>query len=402
MKHLLFLAHKVPHPPDKGERVRAHHQLLMLSRRFSVTLAALARGEEEERAALELGDKCRVIVERLRLPMLGAAAALATGRSATEGYFASRRLLRRILAAHEARAFDVLFAYCSSVLPLAAHLPDVPAVMDFVDVDSEKWLNFGGNCRGPARLLYNIEGRRVRKLEKRAIAHCRRVFCVSAGEAANSPHVGIHALGNGVDVEYFAPRSDPIDHHDIVFTGTMDYLPNRQAVCWFARNVWPRLKSRFADLTFHVVGRNPARDVQVLSHIDGIVVTGTVDDVRPYIARASVAVAPMRLGRGVQNKILEAMAMAKPVVATRAALESLEIAAGHEALCADEPAQWIDLIAGLLDHPEQCAGIGMRARRRVEESFSWSARLEPLMEACMLAAGDAPHGCSMPCGEKRA
>jgi len=388
MKRLLFLSHRLPYPPDKGERVRAYHELVNLSRRFRVTLASGVHDEVEESFLTELGRLCEaVLIERPRFRRLRSVGSLITGRSATEGYFACPRLSRRLAEAHECRPFDVIFAYCSSTFPVAQNLKGVPVVMDFVDIDSEKWRGFGRCSWGAKRWLYKLEAKRVHTLEIQAIDYCRHVFCVSSQEAQNSPHgLRVQGLRNGVDLEYFRPTTPSVAGRRIIFTGTMDYRPNVSAVCWFADNVWGRLRTVVPGVTFDIVGRNPHRKVLALRQINGINVTGAVSDIRPLIASADVAVAPMLMGRGVQNKILEAMAMAKPVVATPLALEGINASAGVEVLTAQEPEEWVERIAMLMRDVMIRRRVGLRARLWVERNCRWWSCLDELVATCIRAA----------------
>ncbi len=175
-----------------------------------------------------------------------------------------------------------------------------------------------------------------------------------------------------------------------MFTGTMDYLPNVEGVCWFAREVWPELKRRMADLTFAIVGRDPAPEVLRLAQVPGITVTGTVKDVRPYLSAATVAVGPLRMVRGIQNKILEAMAMGRPMVASSPAIEGLDVTSDHGVLRADSPEEWVATVLGLLSDARRCEALGRAARDRIVSDFSWASRLKPLVSLCTALAGMDP------------
>jgi glycosyltransferase involved in cell wall biosynthesis len=167
-----------------------------------------------------------------------------------------------------------------------------------------------------------------------------------------------------------------------VFTGTMDYRPNIDGVCWFVREVWPALRQGMPDLTFTIVGRDPARAVRELAQVPGVKVTGSVPDVRPYLAAATLAVVPLRIARGIQNKILEAMSMGKAVVASPAALEGLEVEVGREALQADTPQEWRQRILEMLRDEARRRAIEQAARGRVLAAYDWSARMAPLVRLC--------------------
>ena len=284
MKRLLYISHRVPYPPDKGERCRAFHEVRALSRAFRVTLASLAHGSADLEAAEEMRRWCDDVVAVPaggKLGLARGAASLLAGRSVTQGYFHSRALHR---ALRRRGRFDVVVAYSSSMLPYALAVPAAARVADLVDVDSEKWAAYARAAEPPKRWLYALEARGVRRLERWALEYCDAVVLVTQAEADALParNGTVHAIANGVDADYFSPTGRPGRlAAGLVFTGTMDYRPNVEGVCWFAREVWPHLRRARPGLTFTIVGRDPTRQVRELSEREGIEVTGTVPDVRP-------------------------------------------------------------------------------------------------------------------------
>ena len=397
MKRLLFIAHRVPYPPDKGERVRAFHEIKALSAHFRVTLAALAHTRADEKSAEAMEDFCEKVLTARAGGWRGLARGawtLLTGRSVTEGYFKSRRL-GKILAAEAAdEPFDVVVGYSSSTLSLVAQVPARARVLDMIDVDSRKWRDYADASAWPKRWLYLAEARGVRRLERRAGQVCDAVCVVSAAEARA---MGEHSekllpVTNGVNSAYFRPPAtpEPIDDAtpSLVFTGTMSYRPNVEGVCWFAEEVLPALRRRWGGLVFCIVGRDPAPAVRKLAQLDGVEVTGSVGDVRPYLSGALAAVVPLRIARGIQNKVLEAMAMGKAVIASPEALEGLDVQVGTEVLGAAAPQQWVDAVAELLDHPGRREQIAGAARSVVVEKYGWADRLAPLVGLCRRLAGD--------------
>jgi polysaccharide biosynthesis protein PslH len=286
-----------------------------------------------------------------------------------------------------------VFAYSSSTLPYALAVPSRARVMDLVDVDSAKWAAYAEAAWWPKSLLYRMEARGVAALEQQAVKQCDAVFLVSEAETRalgiSSPKVSV--LGNGVDTEYFKPMDRPASPPSLVFTGTMDYRPNIEGVCWFVRELWPGLKREVADLTFTIVGRNPAPEVLRLADTPGILVTGAVKDVRPHLAAASVAVVPLHIARGIQNKILEAMACGRAVVASSQAIEGLDVKVGPEVLRADATDEWQTCILGLLSDEAQQKNLGAAARARVVADYSWDSQMAPLVSRCngLAAPGEA-------------
>lgn len=400
MRRLLFIAHRVPYPPDKGERVRAFHELEALDEHFHVTLATLRHpGDDPDasEAARAWCDELLLAPAGGRTGLLRGGANLLTGRSVTEGYFASRQLRRHIRQAGRTAPFDLVLGYSSSTLPYVLSAPGAARAIDLVDVDSAKWDQYADTARPPLRWVYRTEARAVRRLEHRAVGRLDAVFLVSEAEAAVLACHGanVRAVGNGVDLEYFQPTDTPpaVDP-TLVFTGTMNYRPNIEGICWFAENVWPGLRDRSPTLRLMIVGRDPAPAVRALADRPGVTVTGSVPDVRPYLSAAAVAICPLRIARGIQNKILEALAMGRSVVASPAAMEGIEAEPDRHALLAETPEQWQKQISRLIESPERRDRLGRAAREHVEQTYSWARQLRPLVRRCRELCGrtDAPAG----------
>ena len=388
MKRLLFIVHRMPYPPNKGERVRAFHELKALSREFRITLATLAHSKEDADAAGAVRQWCEnVLVARTgsRRGFVRSLFAMVRGKSATQGYFHSPHLEKLLRKETRRKSFHLAMGYSSSMFPYLRNVPVPYRIMDLVDVDSAKWFSYANDASWPKKWLYQREGKAVCRLEQDVIAHCNAVFLVSDEESRLLGHFPdkVIALGNGVDTDYFAPRKKyRTENPSLVFTGTMDYRPNIEGVCWFVDEVWPQLKRRIPELTFHIVGRNPTRQVRRLVNAPGVQVTGSVPDVRPYLAEASIAVCPLRMARGVQNKVLEAMAMGRAVVASESALEGLEVDVGNEVLQADSPEQWIHTTIQLLTDNTLREEVARKARKCVETRYNWTARMTPLVDLC--------------------
>jgi polysaccharide biosynthesis protein PslH len=395
MKRLLFISHRLPYPPDKGERVRAFHELKTLSQHFRITLAALTPTDPDASTAEELRACCeKIVVGRAggRLGLVRGAFALCTGKSVTEGFFRDRGLLRTLLVESQREPFDLVFAYSSSTLPYALAVPAAAHVMDLVDVDSAKWFAYAEAAWWLKSLLYRMEARGVAALERRAVEQCDAILLVSETEkrALGFSSPKIIALGNGVDTDYFKPMDRSPGPPSLVFTGTMDYRPNIEGVCWFVREVWPGLKREVPDLVFTIVGRDPVPAVQRLADIPGIVVTGTVPDVRPYLAAATAVVVPLQIARGIQNKILEAMAMGKAVLGSPAALEGLDVQIGMDLLQAGSPDEWRRSVLTLLSDDNLRRDLQLAARACVNGNYSWSARMGPLVSLCQDLSAASP------------
>jgi sugar transferase (PEP-CTERM/EpsH1 system associated) len=390
----LFLTHRAPFPPDRGDRIRSYHILKHLAERFQVYLGSLVDEPVSEQTASTLRA---LTVDHALAPLhrygrwLRAAASVAKGQSATEGLFESPRLKAKVREWARTVRFDGVFAFCSSMVQYAQvpELADIPLVVDLVDVDSQKWLDYAARTSGMKRRLFALEADRVRRLERSLPGRARAILLVSEAEAelyrSFCPNRKTHAVMNGVDLDYF--RDDfPVAEqrpNQCVFVGVLDYRANVDGLVWFCREVWPRVLARKPDATFAIVGKSPNATVRALGDLPGVRLVGPVADVRPYIAESRFVVAPLLVARGIQNKVLEAMAMGKPVVATRQALEGLDVESGKHAAQARDAAEWSQTIDELLADDEKCRALGEAANHHVKVNHAWTASLAALNACCL-------------------
>jgi len=394
-RDLLFLAHRIPYPPNKGDKIRSWNMLRHLARDYRIHLGCFIDdpADEAHRAVLEdICASCRFVRLHPRLGRLLSLSRLMTGDPLTLGYFHDRALAawaRQHLIGNKVRR---AFVFSSSMAQYVVGAAGARArrVVDFVDVDSDKWRQYAQSQRGFMRWLYGRESRTLLAFERRVAAEADASLFVSAAEAALFRRLApesaarVAAVSNGVDLDYFDPGASfaspfATGAAALVFTGAMDYWANVDGVVWFAREVLPAIRAARPDAEFWIVGAHPAPQVRALESLPGVRVTGAVEDVRPYIAHADVVVAPLRLARGVQNKVLEAMAMARPVVATPDALEGLEAESGREVIRAASPAGLAEAAIGLLSGGDGDA-IGRRARARVVADYGWGANLAALKD----------------------
>jgi sugar transferase (PEP-CTERM/EpsH1 system associated) len=392
--HVLYLVHRLPYPPDKGDRIRAYHLLRFLARRATVHLACLADEPVPDGAVAALRRHCeRVAVIRLGRWNRWASAlgSLARGGTVTEGAFHSEGLRAVVRQWAAATDFDAAVASASSMVPYLRlpGLRNVPAVVDLVDVDSQKWFDYAAVSRGPLAWLYGAEARRLRRLEGSLPSWARAVTLVSEAEAdvyrGFSAPGEVDAVSNGVDLDYFRPQPRQADEPACVFVGALDYRPNVDAACWFCAEVWPEVRRRRPQAELWLVGRRPTPAVRRLGTAPGVRVVGQVPDVRPYLARAACAVAPLRLARGLQNKVLEALAMGKAVVASPHALAGLKHRLDAPVLTAGAPREWVDRVVRLLDNEDLRRHLGALGRGYVEEHYRWDTCLEPFESLLGLA-----------------
>ena len=398
MADILFLAHRIPFPPDRGDKIRSWQLLKALAALGRVHLACFA---DDEADAAHLPALRSALGDRLgeaQVEMRSAGKAKAGARALLGGSPVSLTLfdspsLRSFVDARLARGgIGAIFAFSGQMAQF------VPAgwrgrfIMDFGDVDSAKFAAYAEEASGPMRWVYRREAVRLAAFERDVAGRADVVTFVSEAEAKlfreTTGFGNIRALSNGVDFSQFDPACDfaPLSCAErgegpmLLFTGQMDYPPNIDAVRWFAREVLPLV----GGARFVIAGRAPSAEVSALAN-EKVVVTGAVDDMRSWLAAADVVVAPLRIARGIQNKVLEAMAMARPVVASPAAFEGIEAKPGRDLIVADGAAAMADEINGLLAATDRAALLGKAGRALVTGSYSWESRLAPL--AAML---DAP------------
>jgi polysaccharide biosynthesis protein PslH len=386
MANLLYLVHRLPYPPNKGDKVRSCHLLKHLSARHRVWLGSFIDDADDEQHLPLLRTMCAdVHAPRLhpRRARLASLPALWSGEPLTLQYYRDGSLQRWVRATVARENIDAVVVFSSSMAQYADGLK-LPTLVDFVDVDSAKWAAYAGQHHWPMSWLYRREGHRLLACEREVAARSARSFLSTEKEAALfrslAPECAgtVEAMHNGVDADHFAPdpaRPSPFAAGElpVVFTGAMDYWPNIDAVTWFAREMLPALRRERPEVRFHIVGRSPTAAVRALAS-DAVSVSGTVPDVRPYLQHAAVVVAPLRLARGIQNKVLEAMAMGRPVVAARECGEAIHATAGTELLLAGEPADYIAQLSALLADPQRAARIGDGGRQRVTSNHVWTAQ----------------------------
>lgn len=387
---LLLLVHRIPFPPNKGDKIRSYHLLKFLAARYRVHLGTFVDDADDWQHVPAVEALCasshfvRLGPLQGRLRSLGA---LATGGSLSRGFYRDagmRAWVDRTVAAH---GIQRLMMFSSVMAQYAEAHPGTRRVIDFCDVDSDKWRQYAEKKSFPMNLLYRHEAGRLLAYERAIAASFDASLFVSAPEAdlfrqlAPESAARIGFFNNGVDTEYFNPaisHSSPFADGEqaLVFTGAMDYWPNVDAVQWFADQVLPLVLAQAPQARFYIVGARPSAAVQALASRPGIVVTGTVPDVRPYLAHAHAAVAPLRIARGIQNKVLEAMAMGRPVVASPQAFEGIQAVRGQDLLVADAPADYAAAVLGLLAAP--VPALGRAARECVVRHYSWSAHLSSI------------------------
>ena len=387
MEDLLLLIHRIPYPPNKGDKIRSYHLLKHLARDYKVHLATFVDDADDWQHVPTVEKMCASSHFASLNPTLArvrSLSALVKNRSLSLDYYRDATLERWVDQTVAAHKIERVLVFSSAMAQYADKYPNARRVVDFCDVDSDKWRQYADKKSWPMSWLYRHEARQLLSYERQVAREYDASLFVSAPEAdlfrqlAPESDARIGFFSNGVDTDYFSPAAagaSPFKDGEraLVFTGAMDYWPNVDAVQWFAAEAMPLLRARFPDLTFYIVGARPTPAVLELARQPNIVVTGTVPDVRPYIVHARAAVAPLRIARGIQNKVLEAMAMATPVVVSPQALEGIEAEPGKELLLAQDAAGFADAVAVLLARSGN--DMGLAARARVERKYSWPSNL---------------------------
>jgi sugar transferase (PEP-CTERM/EpsH1 system associated) len=390
--NVLFVCHRFPYPPRRGGKIRPFHVIRHLSRHHQVTVAAPLRSSEEAFEGQGLVAHCRRVLAEPISPaaaVLRMGARLPTPRPSSAAYFWSPRLARRIREELAREPYHLIFVHCAFVAPYVAEVRNLPKLLDFGDMDSQKWLAYARFRRPPLSLGYALEGCKLRRLEAWLAARFDLATCTTKAEAATLESYGVPVrvgwFPNGVDADYFSPVATPYDPDAICFTGRMDYYPNQQAMMEFCRSVLPRIRARRPGASVRIVGAAPSRAIRRLGELPGVTVTGTVPDVRPYVRTSAVSVAPLAIARGTQNKVLEAMAMGVPVVASPAAAEGVDAIPGRHLLVAASPDDFAAAVVRVMDSPQERRRLAEAGRARVLSHHDWDRAmrlLDDLVDEC--------------------
>ena len=394
-KNLIFISHRMPWPLNKGEKIRAWNVIQHLAPAYDVHLGCVVEDPADMAHVGRLESVCATVgafpIDKSRQKYRALLHAR-PGKPLMPDFYYSPALQRWVDATMARLPMDILYIYSVAMAPYVLDLPRRGKILDAQDIDSEKWAEYAKKSAYPMKAVWAREARTLLTYERRAAAACDYTFFVTESETKRFAELAPEAASRskpvecGVDLDRFSPSAtyeSPFADAavNIVFTGNMDYWPNADAVIWFAQEIMPLLLERVPHGQFWAVGANPGPDVLALASLPGVQVTGRVEDVRPYVANASVIVCPLRIARGIQNKVLEGMATGKPVIASPPAFEGVRAQAGRDLLVADGPAAFVDAICEVLDgkHP----GLGAAARDAMVSGYAWSsvlAAMDPLLE----------------------
>lgn len=397
---ILFLTHRYPHPPNRGDRIRSFHLLEYMSERGEVTLVTFFDEPPSDESRQVLASLCQDVLA-FSWPRWKkwwyAGCSFLFGKTVTEGLFYNRWLRAQLLSLMGEQDFDVIVVFCSSMFQYVKFLKkharkingnlEFPRVIvDLVDVDSQKWYDYAKVAKIPLKWLFKLEGRRLRQVETQIESESEAMMVVTQEEMALyrsfCPTKKIFPVTNGVDTVFFDREAPALRQTEgipfrCVFVGAMDYRANVDGVLWFIKEVWPKVREKFPEAEFDVVGSNPVMNlVRVAAESPGVNVLGSVPDVRPYLKRAAVAVIPLRVARGIQNKVLESLSMGCAVTASAQSVEGIEAVSGEDLFICDSPEEWTEKISDLFKNENLRYKLGSHGRELVIRRYAWSACLE--------------------------
>ncbi|HXJ50087.1 MAG TPA: TIGR03087 family PEP-CTERM/XrtA system glycosyltransferase [Burkholderiales bacterium] len=404
---ILYVCHRFPFPPRRGGKIRPFNMIRHLTASgHQVTVASLARSAQEAQDGRGIAAHCahyEVAEVRGLQQMARMVVRLPTPAPSSMGYFYSPLLARRIRGQLAREAFDLIFVHCSSAAQYVAGVQGIPKILDFGDMDSQKWLEYARYKAFPLSAGYWLEGKKLEREERRL---AKRFDMCTATTRAEWETLERYETGtpadwfpNGVDSDYFSPAEEPYDPDTISFVGRMDYYPNEQCMLDFCANVFPVLRRRRPNLRLTIVGADPVPSVMNLARLPGVTVTGSVPDVRPYVRRSAAMIAPLNIARGTQNKILEAMAMGVPVVTSPAAAGGVDAVRQEHLLVADTHAEQYAALLRVLEDPQERTRLALAGRARVLGNHAWPAsmrRLDGIIERTVSSYSLAPRNEAQP------
>ncbi len=391
--NILYVCHRFPYPPKRGGKIRPFNMIRHLGQAgHEVTVCSLVRSKAEAEEGAGIAPHCAAfemgaVKEPLQFARMIARLPLATPSSM--GYFYAPDLAEKIRRQLGAKRWDLIFVHCSSVAQYVQGVPGIPKILDFGDMDSQKWLEYANYKPFPLSLGYRLEGAKMLAAEKRLARRFDLCTATTRAEWETLDGYGTGAASdwfpNGVDSEFFSPTDGAYDADTISFIGRMDYYPNQECMSRFCQQVWPLLKQKRPTMKLLIVGADPSPAMRALGDIAGVTVTGSVPDVRPYIRGSALMVAPLAIARGTQNKILEAMAMGVPVVTSSAAAGGVDAEGETHFLVADKPEELAAAALRVVEQPTERARLAHAGRERMLSHHAWPRsmrRLDAIIDKC--------------------
>lgn len=392
MKNILFLLHRIPYPPNKGDKIRSYHFLRGLAEEYNIYLATFVDEPNDWQYVTKVEKYTHQSLFIKLNPFFAkikSLSGLIVNKPLSLPYYQTHQLQNWVDMTIKEKKIDKVFIFSSVMVQYVQKYNDLEVIIDFVDVDSDKWLQYSQKAKWPMSWVYKREAKKLLEFDEN-VAKCAKTSIFVSQEEANLferlvevDSKQINFVNNGVDTHYFNPEikyETPynIAEKIIVFTGAMDYWANVDAVCWFVRDVFPIIKQQCKNVQFYIVGSSPTKEVLNLANTQGVLVTGRVEDIRPFLFYAQLVVAPLKIARGIQNKVLEAMAMGKKIVATPQAIEGIRIG-GQEVFVAENAEDFAYQVLSSLSNIS-VDYYAEKARKFVIENHSWAANLQRLTE----------------------
>ena len=389
---ILFLSQRVPYPPNRGDKITTWRIIERLRRHHEVVCVAFAHDQADRDGARELermGFPIHTVDLHPKWSRVKSLPLLLTSKPLTLGVFGSTELQR--LVDEHAEGADLAYAFSSSMGAFLLPHAGLRRVMHFAELDSDKWHQYVERTKPPMKWIYAREWKTLLAFE-RDIAHKveTNVFCTALEQdifEQEIPGAPSHVMRNGVDLEYYQPAPEQAEPGHIVFTGVMDYFPNVDGCQWFANEILPEVRKQVPEVRFTIVGSHPTPEVEALAALPGVSVTGFVDDTRDYLRKAALSVAPLRIARGIQNKVLEALAMGLPVIGTTCATQGTGGTADGHFMVEDTREGQIAAVIQLLQDRERAATLARAGRQFVEDNYDWEVTLSVLDEIVSPAKG---------------
>lgn len=391
--NILYICHRFPFPPKRGGKIRPFNMIKHFSASHRVTVASLVRSADEAREGQGIAAYCAAYeMERISNPIqaLRMIARLPLTQPSSMGFFYSPSLARRIKSLLQNQKFDLIFVHCSSVAQYVEDVQGIPKILDFGDMDSQKWLEYAQHKPFPLSMGYRLEGAKMQRAEKRLAQKFDMCTATTRAEWETLNSYGVDVptdwFPNGVDSEYFSPAVEPYDPDTICFLGRMDYYPNQRCMVDFCANALPQIRARRPNVKLQIIGADPSPAVLKLGNLPGVSVTGWVADVRHHLQRAALSVAPLNIARGTQNKILEAMAAGVPVVTSRIAAGGVLAEAGEHFLVTDSASEQAEAVLQILENPAERQRLALAGRNRMLSHHKWEhsmRRLDRIVERCL-------------------
>lgn len=392
MTNILFLVHRIPYPPNKGDKIRSYHFVKGLAESYQLHIAAFIDDPEDwdyVDKVKELSASTLFIKINPALAKIKSLSGLISKKPLTLPYYQNTQLQKWVDKTIQENNIEKIFIFSSAMAQYIQYYQNLDIIIDFVDVDSDKWLQYSQKTKWPMSWIYSREAKTLLEFDAKVARLSKKSIFVSQEESklfqtlVDLDSDKISYVNNGVDIDYFSinePYNTPYieNKNIIVFTGAMDYWANIDAVIWFVQEVFPKIRQSCLNAEFYIVGSKPAKAVTDLANVDGVFVTGRVEDIRPYLFFSNIVVAPLLIARGIQNKVLEAMAMGKAIIATPQAIEGINIT--NQTVYIEEKADKFSrqVITGLSDY--QTPYCVEQNRDFVEKNFSWDASLKRLAQ----------------------